>query len=356
MRKALITGVVCVVIVAMGWAVVMAAISSARETDPTGPNHAERVPNVKVKVVATEELRDRLELTGTVYPWQDVTVSAEVGGKIEWKGVEVGQEVKQGQELYRVDSMALQAALDQAEAQSRLASQEFERTQRLLDRGVSTKQNEDSAVANRDVSSASLRAMQIQLEKSVVKAPFDAIVDRVFQEQDEYADVGKPLVRLVQLHRVKIKVGIPERDIPYFKAGDEVALRLDAYPEQTFQGSIHTITPTADLATHTFTAEIAVENPDSVLKPGMIARVELVRQVYPESIVVPIFAAILLDDQRFVLVERDGVAELRPVEVGVIQGNNVQITSGLAPGDHLIVVGQRDVSPGEPVSVQETLQ
>lgn len=334
----------------------MAAISSAREAEPAGPNHAERVPNVKVKVVAAEELRDRLELTGTVYPWQDVTVSAEVGGKIDWKGVQVGQEVKQGQELYRVDSLALRAALDQAEAQSRLASQEFDRVQRLLDRGVSTKQNEDSAVANRDVSSASLRAMQIQLEKSVVKAPFDAIVDRVFQEQDEYADVGKPLVRLVQLHRVKVKVGIPERDIPFFKAGDQVTLRLDAYPEQSFQGVIHTITPTADFTTHTFTAEIAVENPDNVLKPGMIARVDLVRKVYPDSIVVPIFSAILLDDQRYVFVERNGMAELRPVEVGVIQGNNVQITSGLAPGDHLIVVGQRDVRPGEPVSVQETLQ
>ena len=356
MRKALITGVVCVVILGMGGAVVVAAINSARDAEPAGPNHAERVPNVKVKIVAAEELRDRLELTGTVYAWQDVTLSAEVGGKIDWKGVQTGQQVKQGQELYRIDSLALQAALDQAEAQNRLASQEFDRAQRLLDRGVSTKQNEDSAVANRDVSSASLRAMKIQLEKSVVKAPFDAIVDRVLQEQDEYADVGRPLVRLVQLHRVKIKVGIPERDIPFFKVGDTVPLRLDAYPDKTFTGEIHTITPTADFTTHTFTAEVAVENPDNVLKPGMIARVELVRKIYPDSIVVPIFAAVLLDDQRYVLVEEEGKAQLRPVEIGVIQGNNVQITKGLSPGEHLIVVGQRDVRPGEPVTVQETLQ
>jgi membrane fusion protein (multidrug efflux system) len=87
----------------------------------------------------------------------------------------------------------------------------------------------------------------------------------------------------------------------------------------------------------------------------MIARANLVRQTYPGAIVVPIFATVLLDDQRFVMVERDGIAEVRPVEAGVVQGSMVQITKGVSPGDRLIVVGHKDVRPGERVNVTETL-
>lgn len=355
MKRVLISSLICLAIAAAGGAVVFAAWSGGKDAQASNGNHAVRVPNVKVKILESEELRDRLTLTGTVYPWQDVTISAEVTGNIDWKGVEAGETVTEGQEMFRIDSDALQAALEQAEAQARLAGQDYERVRRLLDRGASTRQDEDSAVANRDVASASLRAMRIQVEKSMVHAPLEGVVDRVFQEQDEFVDAGKPLVRLVQLHKVKVKVGIPERDVPFFSVGDKVTVRLDAYPDRKWEGVIHVIAPTADLSTHTFTTEIAVDNPDGCIKPGMIARAELIRAVHPDSIVIPIFAAFLLDERRYVFLEENGAAELRPIEVGVVQGNSVQVTSGLSPGDRLIVVGQRDVRPGEPVKVQETV-
>lgn len=357
MNKALISAVVCLGIVVIGTLVVLVPRPGTDEAaaSDTG-NSAERVPNVKVRVLEAQELRDTLNITGTVYPWEDVTIAAETSGRVDWKGIESGDSVSKGQELFRVDSEALRAALEQAEAQARLATQEYDRVQRLLERGASTRQDEDGAVANRDVASASLRATQIQVEKSTIEAPFDGLVDRVFQEQDEFVDTGQPLARLVQVHRVKVNVGIPERDIPYFKVGDTVSIRLDAYPDRVFEGVIHIISPTADMATHTFTAEIALDNPDGCLMPGMIARAELVRKVYPDSIVIPVFSAMLLDDSRYVFLERDGIAALQPVEIGIVQGNDIQITEGLKPGDRLIVVGQRDVRPGEPVKVQETIQ
>jgi membrane fusion protein (multidrug efflux system) len=354
MKKALISAIVCVTIAAVGVLIVFVPRPGTDEAAAidTG-NRSERIPNVRVQVLEAVELRDRLRLTGTIYPWEDVTIAAETSGRIDWKGVETGDLVSKGQELFRIDSEALRTSLEQAEAQARLAEQEHERIQRLLERGAGTRQGEDSAVANRDVASASLRATRIQLEKSTIRAPFDGVVDRVFQEQDEYVDPGHALVRLVQVQKVKVNVGIPERDVPRFRIGDEVAVRLDAYPDREFAGKIHIIAPMADLTTHTFTTEIALDNPDGCLMPGMIARAELIRNVYPESIVIPIFSAMLLDERRYVFLEREGIAELRPIEIGIVQGNNVQITDGLAPGDRLIVVGQRDVRPGEPVKVQE---
>ena len=301
-------------------------------------------------------LEDTLNLTGTVEPWQDVILSAETPGNVEWKGVETGHTVKEGDPLFRIDTESLQAMLDQAQAQFKLAGQELDRSQRLLDRGVGTPQKQDSAVANRDVAEANLRTLQIRVRKSVITAPFSGTVDRVFMDKDEFTDVGKPLVRLVQLDRVKVTLGVPEHDILCFKVGDPLKIRLDALQNREFTGTIHELSPTADPSTHTFHADVAVDNAEALIKPGMIARAGLVRGTYPNSIVIPIFAAALIEGKRIVFVEKDGKAELREIETGVVKGSDVQVIKGLAPGEHLIVVGQREVRPGEPVKVQETLQ
>lgn len=318
-------------------------------------NNAVKIPNVSVAVLQGTTLEDTLRLTGSVEAWKDVMLSAEIGGKIEAKNAEEGDSVKAGQVLFQIDTESIRAAYDQAEAQFRLATQEFDRTQRLVERGVTAQQNRDSAVANRDVTEASLRSLQIQLNKSIVKAPFDATVDRMFMEKDEFTDTGKPLVRLVQLDKVKVSVGVPERDVLNFKPGDKVKVELDSMPGRVFEGVVSKMAPTADLTTHTFLTEIEVANPDRQIKPGMIARADLVRGVYPDSIVIPIFASALLDDKRVVFVEENGNAVVREIETGVIKGSTVQVTAGLKAGDRLIVVGQHDVRPGEPVKVQEAL-
>lgn len=359
MKRFVITAILCVVVILVGGIVVYGATEKYREREAArakNGNNNVRVPNVKVQVLKTAPLEDKFSVIGTLKAWEDVTISAEVSGRIESKNVETGDTIKQDQELFRIDTEAIRTRYEQALAKARLAAQDYARVQKLADRGVSAQREQESAVANRDVSEADVRAMEIQLKKSVVKAPFDGVVAEVFSEQDEFTDVGNPLVRLVQLDKVKLHVGIPERDIPYFAVGHTVRVELDALPDRVFEGTIHVIAPTADLETHTFAAEIMLDNPDQLLKPGMIARAHLVRKTYPDSITVPMFATALIDDSRYAFVEKDGVAELRPIEVGVVQGSSVQVTKGLAPGDRLIVVGQRDARPGEPVHVTETLQ
>lgn len=357
MKKFVITLVLCAGIALLGGLVVYVASAkyAEREAARSGANHEKRVPNVKVQVLKPGLIEDKFTATGTIDGWENITTSAEVGGKIEWKGVETGDTVKKDQELFRIDTEAMQTRYEQAKAQAKLAVQEYDRAQRLSNTGVTAQRDQDSATANRDVAEADLRAMEIQLRKSVARAPIDGVVAHVFSERDEFTDVGKPLVNIVQLEKVKMRVGIPERDVPYFKAGDAVRIQVDALPGRTFDGTIHLIAPAADLMTHTFEAEIAIDNADRCLKPGMIARAHLVRTQYLDAIAVPIFSTALINDKRFAFVEQDGKAELREVEVGVIQGSNVHVTSGLKPGDRLIVVGQRDARPGEPVNVTETL-
>ncbi len=348
--------VVCVAIVAIGAAVaaVGTKIRAAQAEKRKEAGKAEAaLPRVKVRVMKPVLVEDRLELTGSVEPWEDLKISAELPGRIEWQGRDEGEPVKAGEELFRIDTRTIQTQLDQAQAQLTLAEQEFTRAKGLLDKGAAARRDYDAALSGRDVAQAAVRTARVALDKSTVKAPIDGVVDSVFRKQDEFIDMGAPLVRIVQVNRVKLVVGIPERDIPHFAVGDTVVVRADALHDRTFEGRIYRIATTAEQATHTFAAEIELANADGALKPGMIARATLVRERFPDSFLAPIFATLPLDDQRFVFVEKDGVADLRAIEIGVLQGSNVQIKSGVNAGDRLVVTGQRDVRPGEKVDVAE---
>jgi membrane fusion protein (multidrug efflux system) len=270
---------------------------------------------------------------------------------VEWIGAEEGASVEAGAELLRVDTESLRARLDEAQAQLTLARQEFERARRLAQRGVSSERELDSAQASLDVAQANVRVLAIQLEKSVIAAPIAGVVDTVFVDENEFVDMGSPLVRMVQVDRLKVEVGVPERDVVFFETGDTVRVRFDALRGEEHSGRIHRIATTADPVTHTFTTEVALDNPGGRARPGMIARLTLVRETYEDAVVAPVFSTFLLEDQRYAFVVEDGVARLREVKTGQVLGGRVVVTQGLSEGDHLIVRGQYQVRDGDVVTV-----
>ncbi len=342
----------CVLIIAAGAVVIYGAflLSPAdSKADPAIPDN--KAVNVRVQVLQPTVVEDVIPLTGRIEPWEQVMLSAETGGKVEWREVEENQAVSQGDMLFRIDTTTIQTRYDQAAARQRLAVQEVERLQHLEEKGASSPQSLDRAVTERDVAMADLNAAKIQLNKSLVKAPFAGVIDKLFKKQGEFVDTGMPLVTLIQVHRVKAIIGMPEYDSAHFAVNDPVQIALDAFPDKSFKGMIHKISASADPVTRTFTTEVTLDNADGLLKPGMTVRARLVRQRFQDAIVVPIFSIISMENQRFVVVEENNVARMRPIEVGVLEGSRVQVTQGVSAGEHLIVAGHRDVRDGDSVNV-----
>lgn len=310
-------------------------------------------PSVSIRVLETATVEDRLILTGAADAWQSVTTSAETSGKIEWQGIEEGQIVEAGAELIRINTTSARARMAQANAQFKLAEQDLNRVRDLRKEGISSPQELDRALANHDAASANHTLARIELDQSVITAQIGGVVDVLYKEEGEYVTTGTPLVRIVQIDRVKILTGIPERDVSHFAAGDPVTILIDAFPDRTFTGSIHRIATTSELAarTFTFTAEISVDNRDGALKPGMMARAIFVRDTFHDAITIPMFAVVTYDDERFVFVENGGFAESRPVEVGFFQGDYIHVVDGVAPGERLIVAGHRELRDGQAVDV-----
>lgn len=355
-RRRIISFVVCLFIAAVGAGVAALFIHWApTDIGAEGAVTQERIPNVKVKVLEATQVEDAVTLTGAIHPWEEVTLSAELAGKIERKAVEDGALVAVDQELFRINSVTLEAKQTELEAQMKWAEQEYRRLKAMAREGIGSKQELERAETQRSVAEAGLRTVGIELEKSIIKSPIEGVVDKVYKEQNEYVDPGTPLVRIVQVDRVKVIVGIPERDIAYFQVNAPVRVTLSSMRDEVFEGHIYTIAPTAESASHTFLTEVALDNAEGRLRPGMICRATLVRRAYPDSLRVPVFSVVTLNDSRYVFVETDGVVRQREVQTGVFLGQEVQVTEGLSPGERLVVVGQRDLRDGGRVRVQEVL-
>ncbi len=352
MKKIAITLVLCVVIVAGGAGITIKGKAIRSVDRGVQAEVEERLPNVKVRPLRAGRVDDLLVLTGDIHAWEEVTISAETTGKIELQDVEEGDIVTKGQDLVRINTTTIRATMAQAAAGLRLAKLELGRVEKLREGGISSPQELDRALTDREAAVANVRLAEIQLEHSVIRAQIGGVVDKLFMEEGEFVNMGTHLIHIVQVHKVKAVIGLPERDVGLFSPGDSARVALDAHPGKVFEGRIHRIATSAEEGTRTFATEIELDNADRLLRPGMIARATLVRSSYEDAITIELFAVISRGDQRVVFIEDDGVARERAIEIGFFQGNQVHITDGLGDGDRLIVLGQRELREGQRVAVQ----
>jgi membrane fusion protein (multidrug efflux system) len=317
-------------------------------------NNSTEAPAVAVSVVVVEPvaMRDVVFLPGETEAYEDVQVAANTAGRIEWIGPREGQKVNKGDLLARIDVSALKAALDHAEAAYKLAYDLCQRRQRLYERKIIAKEEFDQSETQCTLALTDLEQIKVKYNHGFPKSPITGIINHLYVDVGEYADIGKPIVDIVNIDRIKINVRVPELDIRFVRKGQKTPVRIDAFPDLTLIGTVDFVAFKADPATKTFLVRSIIDNPDHDIRPGMISRVAFVRRVIPNAVVAPLFSLVDKGGERILFVEKDGLAESRTIAIGVIEGDHVQITSGLNIGDHLIVKGHTEVEDGMKVVVQ----
>lgn len=307
---------------------------------------------VSVLEVQPGPMRDVLLLPGETQAWEDVRVSADMDGVVEWIGPKEGQEVRRGELLARIDVAARKAALDRAEASFRLAEDLFRRRESLYDRRIISKEELDRAATERALAETNLRQAKVEYERGFLKAPVSGVVNRMHVDAGEYVARGAPFMDIVNVERIKIQLNVPEMDVRFLRTAQQAMVTVDALPGKQLQGRVDFVAYKADPATRTFQVQVVVDNPSREIRPGMIARVALLRRTVEDALAVPLFAILNKGGERVLFVEKDGVATARTISVGILEGDRVQITHGLQPGDRVIVAGHMDVEEGMRVQVQ----
>jgi membrane fusion protein (multidrug efflux system) len=325
---------------------------SESSTEPENNKNAARAVQVSVATVEPSPMKDILVLPGETEAWQDVRVGADTGGRVEWIGPKEGDFVKEGELIAKIDVSTLKASLDKAEAALKLAEDLYERRLKLFERKIINQEELDKVLTEWTLAKASFRQAQAEYDRGFVKAPISGRVNDLFVDEGEFIDRGKPLVDLVNVDKIKVNANVPELDVRFLKTGQRVTIRVDAFPERETVGTVDFVAYKADPATKTFLVKVVMDNADRDIRPGMIARVAFLRRIIPDALSAPLFALVDKGGERVLFVERDGVVHAKTVSIGVIEGDRVQITNGLAPGDRLIVTGQREVEEGMKVQVQ----
>ena len=340
-------------------AVCLAARSITKARSERKLEAAEPPPtNVEVQVVkALPEMADTLLLPAVVEPNRIVKVAAEVAGRVERIHVKEGSPCEKGELVIEINTDLLQAEYERARAQARYDEREYDRTKFLYEQGGDVTESElEQAISRMELSGATLATAKAMLERAKIAAPAAGILNRLPVEEGEYVSPGMVVAEIVDMDTAKVAVRVPESDVPFLATGDKAeVLAAVKGEEREFQGPISYISELADEGTRSTRAEISVDNRQRELRSGQIVRVRLLRRVLKDVIMIPLYAVIPLEEGKAVYVVEEGSEEMtaqrRDVKLGVIKGEEVQIESGLEPGDRLIVAGHRFVAPGQRVEV-----
>jgi len=311
------------------------------------------VEQVQVITLTLEprRLEDKINLPAMVEPYEDVWVKAEVPGQVVEVLTQEGDAVEKGQVLIQLDDRDYRTRLARIEANYRLAKLDYERIAALAEKKVMSPAELDKIEAQLKDLEAQMSEAQLALSRTQITSPLCCLLNEIKAKRGDFVSVGDPVARIIQLDPVKVTVGVPESDVAAIFDLDEADVIVEALDKRRVKGEKMYLSRQPKTLARLYDLELRVPNPDGRILPGMFARVELVKAVFRRALAVPLYAVITQGEERFVYVEKDGRAEKRNIQLGILVGWQVQVISGLKPRDQVVVVGHRFLDDGQPVKV-----
>lgn len=324
------------------------ADTDVAEAKPAEAAAERRVP-VKTLVLEPQSFDETLEVTGIIKPWQEVVVSAELGGLVREVDFDKGDHVTKGQVLARIGDDLIAAQLDQAKADLMAAEANYQKISKLFERQAVPQQDLVAATSRRDRSRAVVREMTLRLERAVLRAPLDGeTVDRRI-EPGEVIAPGTPVTLVQRIDRLKIECSVPDTEIRWLRIGQKAQVRVDALPGEVLEARVRFVAPAADEGSRSFPVELSLDNRRGLLRPGLVSRIELLKRHLDRAVVIPVDAMVPGEETRAVFVIDECKARRVPVHPAATEGSRALIEGDLRLGERLVVEGQRDLGPGTPV-------
>jgi RND family efflux transporter MFP subunit len=306
----------------------------------------ERVEVVSTMILHEQEIARMLTISTNLQGYLTQNVSPSLTGNIEHVFVEVGDRVRKGDMLVRMDQNQLQTSKIQ------LANLEVElgRLQALLETGSVSQQTYDQTKVAYDQLKQNISFLETN---TYVKAPFSGVISaKTYEDGELYA--GQPIVVLTQVDKLKALIAVPEKYYPLVKAGMKLTVKSDIYPGEDFPATIEVVYPTIDATSHTFQCKVVIPNAKQRLRPGMYVTTTL-GLGKENTIVVPYQSVEKLvgSNERFVFIYEGGYAKRVSVKLGQRFDEMVEIIAPeIHEGVEYIHKGQSKLVDGVKVEVK----
>ncbi len=362
-------------------------------------------PTLMVETVSPqrEDLLRQITVPGTLKPFQTTTLYSKVAGYLAWITVDIGDRVKKGEVIAKIEVPemsseydAAQAEVDGARADYGHAQAERERAQAIyhlkkisyqrLERirqeepEMMPQQRVDEAKAEFQVADADLRVIGSRLRQtksqikrseanlsrletfiaySEIKVPFSGVITKRFVHPGAFIQLAstsqnaRPVVTVAKINVLRVSVAVPELEVPFVQEGDQATITLTALPNRKFVGKVTRFAIALNPSTRTMETEIDIANPGRRLHPGMYGQVTLELEKHADAITLPA-RALHGGDESFVYCVTDGVVRKVEVATGLDDGIKVEITSGLVGNERVILVVKGSIAEGMPVEFESS--
>jgi RND family efflux transporter MFP subunit len=362
---------------------------------------------VRVTKVFSRVVQRSVDGVGTLFPYDEAIISAEVEGPLQQVAADLGDFVAQGQILARISDEEQRYLVAQQEAQLRQslerlglrdekdrlkdireapdvrraradlfdAESRYKRVRELVDQGIGPRSDLDQAQARFQSAqaaydqtlnqtrnllqeierfSASLQLQRKKLRDTSVRAPFAAFVKDRQAVAGAYVRANSPLFTLVKIDPIRLRMEVPERMSPWVKLGQKVDVSLEAFADRTFAGKVWRISPTVDQTKRTFVVEALIQNAGNILKPGSYARAHLATDKTETIRIVPNRAVLyVLGTNKSYVVKPDNTIDAREVKIGDRFPTEFEIVQGLEEGETVAVSGLARLDSGVKVRIQQ---
>jgi RND family efflux transporter MFP subunit len=385
-----------------------AVLLSSGCSKPQAATKKEKGATVPVKVARVEvrEVRRVVESVGTMFPYDESSISAEIDGRVDDIKVDLGDQVTAGQVMVHIADEEQRYLLAQQEAQLRQAleklglrndndklgdmkdapgprqaqadlfdaEQRFNRVKSLVDQQIMSKSDLDQAqsrfsamqaayenalyTARNLVQTVEQFKAQVALQRkklgdTTVRAPFNGYVKERVVTPGQYVRVNTPLITLVKIDPIRLRLEVPERMAPWVKVDQVADCEVEAFEGRRFAGRIWRISPTVDQAKRTFVVEALIDNPNGLLKPGSYARAKIPTDRVERTHIIPAVAVTYVYGSNKVYVVAEDAIDVREVKLGDRFGDGVEILDGLKDGERVATTQLTRLDAGSRVRVAE---
>jgi membrane fusion protein (multidrug efflux system) len=318
-------------------------------------NQFNTVPAVEGFVVKPTVIDQSIAISGTLKPFEETVLMPEVAGRVVTINLQEGKFVKQGALLVKLFDGDLQATLKKSTAQLEIAEQTEKRQAELLKVSGISRSDYDQAVLQIHSINADIEIIKAQLRKTEVLAPFDGMIGLRSISIGAEVTPGMALATIREVRQLKLDFSVPEKYSNEVKQGLKVTFTVQG-DDTKYDATVMATEEGIDVNTRNLNARAIVKNAKALLKPGAFANVELQLKEIKNALMVPTQAIIPQELKKQLIVVKDGKATFVTVQTGVRQASNIQVITGIAPGDTVVTTGILFLKPGASLKFSKVTQ
>ena len=305
---------------------------------------------VEVKAVGRGNIAATLLTYTSLEAERHVDVVSRTQGLVETILVEEGDRVEEGQPLAQLDTDALELTLKEREVNMNSLESNYNRSQELVDQELLSSQEFEQTKFQFEAAQTQYESAKLQLEYATVRSPFTGIITERLIEVGNLVNANDVVFRTADLNPLLARIYVPEKDIGQVRPGQSVRINVEG-SEQTHTGRVARVSPIVDPQSGTVKVTVEIRDRRGVLRPGMFTTVNLVTANHEDVLQVEKKALVAEAEGSYTFLFQDGTAEKRLLEIGIAEGEYVQVLSGLSDGDSIITVGQDGLRNGAPVRI-----